>query len=504
MFTSRTYPAPEAPTVVAAVPADPAAEVAAELARRMAGPQRHRLLQGYPMLPLMRSVDDVAVDVERFPVDRARGLIVGVLPHTFCNPQVRGCGFCTFPHEAYRGAAAREVTARVADEVRARTSRVPGLAGRAVDALYVGGGTANLTPPDALEHLFGALAAAFDLTHAEVTLEGVPAYFLSRGGASLDVLDRALPARHRRLSMGVQTFDRATLRRMGRTHFGDRAVIAEVVERAHARGWTVSCDLLINLPGQDLEAMLRDVRAAVSLGFDQVCVYHLVLHEGLGTAWARDLDMLEALPHADRALASWAAVREDLLGSGFVQATLTNFERADVHASPRRFVYEECSFRPERYDGVGFGPSGISCFTDLEHRTALKVVNAPSAATYQEAMNDGEEAYDLAFAYDETDLRLLHLTRQLARLAADRVSYAATFGADLVDDHAPAITALRAAGLVDVDANALRLTPRGMFHADSVAGLLAWRRVEALRRAQGRRHRLPRWPLDDAAPQFMG
>ena len=26
-----------------------------ELARRMAGPQRHRLLQGYPMLPLMRS-----------------------------------------------------------------------------------------------------------------------------------------------------------------------------------------------------------------------------------------------------------------------------------------------------------------------------------------------------------------------------------------------------------------------------------------------------------------
>ncbi len=30
-----------------------------------------------------------------------RGLLVGVLPHSFCNPAVAGCGFCTFPHETF-------------------------------------------------------------------------------------------------------------------------------------------------------------------------------------------------------------------------------------------------------------------------------------------------------------------------------------------------------------------------------------------------------------------
>jgi hypothetical protein len=28
-----------------------------------------------------------------------RPLLVGVLPHAFCNPKIAGCGFCTFPHE---------------------------------------------------------------------------------------------------------------------------------------------------------------------------------------------------------------------------------------------------------------------------------------------------------------------------------------------------------------------------------------------------------------------
>lgn len=504
MHASRSFPTHEPVAHVTTPLADPAAVMTAELARRMAGPQRHRLLQGYPMLPLMRPVGEEAAAIQAFPIDRARGLIVGVLPHPFCNPQVRGCGFCTFPHEPYRGADARAVTARVADEVRARTGRAPGLAGREVDALYVGGGTANLTPPDALEGLFGALAAAFDLTRAEVTLEGVPAYFLARGGAPLDVLERALPARQRRLSMGVQTFDPAMLRSMGRTAFGDLRVVGEVVERAHARGWTTSCDLLINLPGQGREAMLADVRAAARLGFDQVCVYHLVLHEDLGTAWADDPAMLAGRPGAAVALSNWLAVRGDLLDRGFVQATLTNFERGEVHAGPRRFVYEDCSFRPERYDGVGFGPSGISCFTDLERRAAVKVVNAAGSGDYADAIREQGEASELVFAYDDPDLRLLHLTRQLARLAADRRSYAAVFGVDLVDDHAPALAALHAAGLVQVDADAVRLTPRGMFYADSVAGLLAWPRVEELRRGDGRRRRLPRWPLDDAAPQFMG
>lgn len=435
-----------------------------ELARRLEGPQRHRLLQGYPMLPLMRPAA-AGADPDAFPIDRSRRLIAGVLPHPFCNPTVQGCGFCTFPHERYRNGDARAFVERVIEEVKTRTN-LDGLRDRAVDALYVGGGTANLTPPDALEKLLATLASRFDLSNAELTLEGAPVYFLTRDEAHLHLVASA-PAATKRVSMGVQTFDPAWLAFMGRTAFGDRDTVARVIERAHALGLATSVDLLVNLPGQTRDEVLADVRNAIALGADQVCVYHLVLFEGLGTEWSKDRHLLMAMPSNDEAFASWLAARDELLACGFVQATLTNFERQDVHLGSHRFVYETMSFTPERYDGVGFGPNGISTFT-VDGR-ALKVVNGPSG-------------YEKRFDYDALDLKLLHLTRTLPRLAIDRDVYRASFGVDPVDDFRPVFEACAHEGLLVIDDDAIRLTPRGSFHADSIAGLLAWPRALELRR----------------------
>ncbi|RME70422.1 MAG: hypothetical protein D6776_11695 [Planctomycetota bacterium] len=120
----------------------------AELRRRLAEPQRHRLLQGYPMLPVMRAAHR-GRPLEDVEIDTTRRLIVGVLPHPFCNPRVSGCGFCTFPHERFNRTAAVQTTQAVAREVTARATGLPELYRRRVDALYFGGGTANLTPPEA-------------------------------------------------------------------------------------------------------------------------------------------------------------------------------------------------------------------------------------------------------------------------------------------------------------------------------------------------------------------
>src|SRR5262245_4490041 len=143
-----------------------------ELRRRMARPQRHRLLQGYPMAPLMRPLAEhdgyppILGDVIGSP---ERPIIVGVLPHTFCNPRVRGCGFCTFPHEKLDNEALRRVVAHVTHEI---DDLAPWVDDRRVDAIYFGGGTANLTPPDALRALCVALGSHVDIAGSELTLEG--------------------------------------------------------------------------------------------------------------------------------------------------------------------------------------------------------------------------------------------------------------------------------------------------------------------------------------------
>ena len=80
-----------------------------------------------------------------------------------------------------------------------------------------------------------------------------------------------------------------------------------------------------------------------------------------------------SLPTNAEAADNWLELRGLLLDLGFDQTTLTNFERREFRGDDRRFVYEELSFRPDRYDMVGFGPSGIS-FAD-SGQVAVKVIN---------------------------------------------------------------------------------------------------------------------------------
>ncbi|QEH38747.1 Oxygen-independent coproporphyrinogen-III oxidase [Aquisphaera giovannonii] len=454
----------------------------------MERPQRHRLLHGYPLaaaMPILKG-DEPAPVLEHDP---SRTLLVGVLPHPFCSPAVAGCGFCTFPHERFDRRGAESTIADVIREIDARLSADPTLAGRPVAGLYFGGGTANLSPPGPFRELCRTLAQSFDLSGAEVTLEGVPAAFLGRKDRLVDILRDEFPARHVRLSMGIQTFDEVRLKQMGRLAFGAAATFREVVELAHERGFTASADLLINLPGQSPDAMREDVENAVALGLDGICVYHLVLFEGLGTEWSRDRELVETLPDNEAAARNLAGVRAVLLDRGFVPTTLTNFERRELNATDRRFVYEELSFAADFPDILGFGPSGISFAGDAH--SAVKVMNPTTAASYGAAIERGGPPWERAFRYTLDDRKVLHLARRLAALRIERPAYARAFGTDLIDDFWDELSALVDEGLLTVGDGAIEPTPRGLFYADSVAGLFSRKpRIATLgpRRRARRRH----------------
>ena len=410
-------------------PPAPVSPERARLRTRMTHPQRHRLLHGYPLAAAMPTRRP-GLAPELRP-DRTRGLLVGVLPHPFCNPTVAGCGFCTFAHEPYHGGRAAAVIDQVAREVLIRLGQLSGF-GRRVDALYFGGGTANLSPAEPFRRLCRTLAGSLDLRDAEVTLEGVPAYFVKRRPLLMDVIREEIPARHFRISMGIQTFDEGRLKKMGRQAFGDVGTFVEAVEEAHARGFTASADLLFDLPHQTLDEMRRDVDRADALGLDHLGLYHLVLFRGLGTEWSRDPDLIAGLPDNEGAAGHWLDLRDRLLRTGWNQTTLTNFERAAFRRDPRRFVYEEFSFRPDRYDALGFGPGGISFAADPDFSGGLKVLNPDGADAYAAAVDRGGSPWDRFFRYGPTDLRVFYLTRRLAALEIDRGEYRQLFGTDVL------------------------------------------------------------------------
>ena len=120
----------------------PSQELTKLLQHRMSKPQRHRLLHGFPLAAAMPfASDDVRklsdANDERFALRHHpdRELLAGVLPHSFCNPKIAGCGFCTFPHEDFSSLKASAVVNGVIREIDARMASAPHLRQRSIAGL---------------------------------------------------------------------------------------------------------------------------------------------------------------------------------------------------------------------------------------------------------------------------------------------------------------------------------------------------------------------------------
>ncbi|MGI9239858.1 MAG: hypothetical protein ACR2RV_03605, partial [Verrucomicrobiales bacterium] len=265
--------------------------------RRMAEPQRHRLLHGYPMAPMMAAVD--TGHHEEFVPCPERKLIVGVLPHPFCNPKLTGCGFCVFPHESFQASLARAAVRDTITEIR-RAAEITGR--RKVGALYFGGGTANLTPVEEFRELCMTLVECFDLKGAEISLEGVPIYFLAKKQALLDILQetrRRTPSSNHcglRTRMNLNTKPSNQMR----AYSSSRAIFASSPDhslpRTQAtrlptrpfRQWLHHCmALLVFVIGQQIATPIHAAAGAAD-PYDTIYDVITTRHGSDGTAYAKD------------------------------------------------------------------------------------------------------------------------------------------------------------------------------------------------------------------------
>lgn len=135
------------------------------------------------------------------------------------------------------------------------------------EIMYWGGGTASILTTTEIEKLHADLAGEFDLgAISEATIEGSP--------ESLDVDKLTLLRRlgFNRVSIGVQSFDDARLRQIGRSHSADQALVS--IDAARRAGFeNVNIDLIVGFPGQPLDEVERTVRHAASLPVNHFSIY---------------------------------------------------------------------------------------------------------------------------------------------------------------------------------------------------------------------------------------
>ncbi|MBQ1336478.1 MAG: radical SAM protein, partial [Selenomonadaceae bacterium] len=172
----------------------------------------------------------------------------GIYVHIpFCR---RKCFYCDFPSYAGRERYMADYTKALCREIAAQGSLYRGRWGEPA-TIYIGGGTPTALPVEGMEEILcalGEISPAVD----EFTVEANP--------GTVDKGYLELLRRHgvNRLSLGVQSFDDALLRRIGRIHTGEDAKCAVAMARA-AGFQNISLDLIYALPGQSLEVLRESV-----------------------------------------------------------------------------------------------------------------------------------------------------------------------------------------------------------------------------------------------------
>ena len=254
---------------------------------------------------------------------------------------VRKCPYCDFnshtlqgalPEAAYVDALLRDLRAQAAD-VQARE----------VASVFFGGGTPSLFSPGAIARLLGALKAELEFAQAaEITLEANPGT-IERGR-----FGDYRAAGINRVSLGAQSFDDGSLRRLGRIHAA--ADTQRAVAELKAAGIdNFNLDLMYGLPEQNVSAALADIDAALRLEPAHISHYELTLEPGTVFGGLPP----DGLPDSDTALQMQLDCQQRLADAGYRQYEVSAYAR-DGRQCRHNLNY----WRFGDYLGIGAGAHG--------------------------------------------------------------------------------------------------------------------------------------------------
>ena len=253
---------------------------------------------------------------------------------------VRKCPYCDFnSHNAPDTLPQREyVDALLADLDR----DLPLARGRALQSIFFGGGTPSLFSPDNIARILdGANARLAFAPGIEITMETNP--------GTVEHGDFAAYRRAgvNRISFGVQSFDDAALKRIGRIHDAQQAERA--IKRAQDDGITnLNLDLMFALPQQTLAGAVADIDKAVSFGTPHLSHYQLTLEPN--TQFAANPP---PLPDEDSAWDMQEACQARIAAAGFGHYEVSAYARPG-HESAHNLNY----WRFGDYLGIGAGAHG--------------------------------------------------------------------------------------------------------------------------------------------------
>ena len=362
----------------------------------------------------------------------------------------RICPYCDF--NVYR---ARSTHDDLVEAILADMSHWRALTGaRPLVSIHFGGGTPSLLTPGQLERLIGRAETLWGFeTGIEIGIEANP--------NDHDTFAGLASAGANRMSLGVQSFDDAALKALGRDH--DGAAARRAIDAAQAAFPRVSFDMIYALEGQSVEDWRKALAAALACRTGHLSLYQLTIEPG--TAFARRVARGSLIPPGEDLAADLYAVTQEMCANAGLEAYEISNHAAGADA---RSVHNSLYWSGGDWIGVGPGAHGRLGAASSGGRFAMEALARPAA--YAQAVREtgrGHPAPETLNAADEAAERILMGLRIAEGL--DRARLRALTGLD-IDPEAAARHAGQ--GLVTLTDDRIALTPEGRIYGDRIASEL--------------------------------
>ena len=281
---------------------------------------------------------------------------------------VKKCPYCDFnshnlkqelPEAAY-------IQALISDLEQA----LPLIWGRSIRTIFIGGGTPSLFSGDAINQILTAVRNLTNLSPlAEITIEANP------GTVDNEHISDYRKASVNRISFGVQSFNDAHLKSLGRIHDSAEAIKAINVAKQHFE--QINLDLIYGLPNQTPDELLADLDTAIQFSTSHLSCYNLTIEQNT-QFYAKPP---KGLPDNDLCYAM-----QDLIVQRLTQAGFSRYEVSAYAKGSNTCAHNVNYWQFGDYLGIGAGAHSKLSF----HDKIIRQVRHKHPQTYMDNVGKGK------------------------------------------------------------------------------------------------------------------
>ncbi len=268
--------------------------------------------------------------------------MAGIYIHIpFCKQR---CTYCDFYKET--GSNNNQIDAFVDALIQEIQLRKSYLNGDDISTVYFGGGTPSVLNFNQFKKIFNVIYNCFNVEDdAEITMEANP------DDLTEVYLKTLSPLPFNRLSIGIQSFNNAHLKKINRRHDAQQAKDAVINARKHGFK-NISIDLIYALPGQTIDDWKYQLEEAFKLNVEHISAYGLTYEEGTAL-WKQRNKGLVKVTEDEVTLQMFDYMRLQMSEKGFESYEISNYAKPGFRSRHNSAYWQFIPY-------LGLGPSAHS------------------------------------------------------------------------------------------------------------------------------------------------